>query len=81
MQKQYAYLAADAVDSFALEERRISGLTVGIDEQAYNRIAVELDAFRRKIAAIVSDVQYYDRVYRLNLHLFPLSRPLGEKDA
>ena len=81
MQKQYAFLAADSLDSFPPEETRISGLTVGIDEQAFNLIAVELDTFRRKIAAIVSKVEDYDRVYRLNLHLFPLSKNLGEKDV
>ena len=81
MQKQFAFLAADAVDTFPPEERHISGLTVGVNERAYNKLLAELDAFRRKIAAIVSDVDDYDRVYRLNLHLFPLSRKAGETDV
>ena len=81
MQKQFAYLAADAVDTFPPEERHISGLTVGVNERAYNKLLAELDAFRRKIAAIVSDVDDYDRVYRLNLHLFPLTRKPGDKDV
>lgn len=81
MQKQYAYLAADAVDSFPPESRHISGLTIGIDARAFERLLVELHEFRRKIASIVSDVEDYDRVYRLNLHLFPLSNPIGEKDV
>ena len=81
MQKQFAYLAADAVDSFSPEERHISGLTVGIDERAYNKLIAELDSFRRKIAAIVSEVEDYDRVYRLNLHLFPLTRKPGDEDV
>ena len=81
MQKQFAYLAADAVDSFMPEERHISGLTVGIDERAYNKLISELNSFRRKIAAIVSEVDDYDRVYRLNLHLFPLTRKPGNEDV
>lgn len=78
MQKQFAFLAADALDSFKGDERNISGMTVGIDRKAYERIAVELAAFREKIAAIVSEVENYDRVYRLNLHLFPLSQKKGD---
>jgi uncharacterized protein (TIGR02147 family) len=74
MQKQFARLAADALDECSLEERHISGLTIGISQRAYERIALELEAFRRKVAAIVSADAEYDRVYRLNLQLFPLNR-------
>ena len=74
MQKQLALLAADALDSIPKEDRNISGLTFGADEKAYERIVDEANKFRRTVMDIVSNVKKYDRVYRLNLQLFPLSR-------
>ena len=80
MQKQYAGLAVDALDNFSRDERHISGMTMGLDRRAYERIALELDAFRKRVASIVSEVESYDCVYRLNLQLFPLSKQVGEKN-
>lgn len=74
MQKQLALLAADALDSIPKEDRNISGLTFGADEKAYERIVDETNKFRRTVMDIISNVKKYDRVYRLNLQLFPLSR-------
>lgn len=78
MQKQYAGLAVDALDNFSRDERHISGMTMGLDRRAYERIALELDAFRKRVASIVSEVESYDCVYRLNLQLFPLSKKKGD---
>jgi len=80
MQKQYAHLAAEALERYSRDYRHISGMTMGLDREAYERLAAELDAFRKKVADIVSNVKNYDRVYRLNLQLFPLSKQVGEKN-
>ena len=80
MQKQYAQLAAEALERYSREYRHVSGLTMGLDREAYERLAAELDAFRKKVAEIVSNVKSYDRVYRMNLQLFPLSKQVGEKN-
>ena len=80
MQKQYAQLAAEALERYSREYRHISGMTMGLDREAYERLAAELDAFRKKVADIVSNVKSYDRVYRMNLQLFPLSKQVGEKN-
>ncbi|MBR3071902.1 TIGR02147 family protein [Fibrobacter sp.] len=79
MQKQYAHLAADALERYSREYRHISGMTMGLDREAYERLAAELDAFRKKVAEIVSNVKSYDRVYRMNLQLFPLSKKVGDE--
>ena len=80
MQKQYAHLAADALERYTRDYRHISGMTMGLDREAYERLTRELDAFRKKVAEIVSNVKSYDRVYRMNLQLFPLSKQVGEKN-
>ena len=74
MQKQFALLAADALDTIPKEDRNVSGLTFGADEKTYERIEFEVNKFRRTIMDIISKAKKYDRVYRLNLQLFPLSR-------
>lgn len=81
LQKQLAMLAADAIDYTSREDRNISGLTFGVDEKTLWHLSEEVDRFREKVKSILSKVESYDRVYRLNLQLFPLSSPLGEKDA
>ncbi len=80
MQKQYANLASDALSRFSRRERHISGVTMGLDKEAYERLTEELDAFRKKVADIVSNVKNYDRVYRLNLQLFPLSKKVEKNE-
>ena len=80
MQKQYAQLAAEALERYPREYRHISGMTMGLDREAYERLATELDAFRKKVADIVSNVKNYDRVYRLNLQLFPLSKKVEKNE-
>lgn len=80
MQKQYAHLAADALERYSREYRHISGMTMGLDREAYERLAAELDAFRKKVAEIVSNVKSYDRVYRMNLQLFPLSKKVEKNE-
>lgn len=74
MQKQLALLAADALDNAPREDCNISGLTFGVDERTFWHLSEELDRFRHKVMDILSHVEGYDRVYRLNLQLFPLSR-------
>ena len=74
MQKQFALLAADALDTIPNVDRNVSGLTFGADEKTYERIEDEVNKFRRTIMDIISKAKKYDRVYRLNLQLFPLSR-------
>ena len=80
MQKQYAHLAADALERYSRDYRHISGMTMGVDRRAYERIAAALDEFRKKVAEILSDVDEYDRVYRLNLQLFPLSKKVEKNE-
>lgn len=80
LQKQFSKMAASAVDEFSASERSLSGMTVGLDRSAYERIEKEIAGFRKRIESIVSEVKKYDRVYRMNLHLFPLSRKLEEDE-
>lgn len=76
MHKKMASLAESAVDKFPAEERRITGVTLGIGEDVYGRIADELDSFCRKIVCIANESKNINQVYRLNLQFFPLTRKI-----
>jgi uncharacterized protein (TIGR02147 family) len=76
MHRQMARLAEKAVEAFPVTERNFSGMTVAVNRAAYAQIVSELDLCRKKIAAIVSAAEDCDRVYRVNLQLFPLTKEI-----
>lgn len=78
LQLQMAELAVDALRNENAEDRNITGLTIGITRENYERIVAELAECRRRIVAIATETDKTDEVYRLNMQLFPLTN-LGEK--
>lgn len=82
MHRQMGELAVRALDEIPVKERDISGLTLGISENAFYRITKEIADFRRRITSIVMEDSGESRVYRLNLQLFPLTKDFkGGQDA
>lgn len=85
MQRQMGEFAMRALDALPLSERSMSGLTLGLTKRAYERINQEIAEFRKKIVAIATEEDGMEDVYRLNLHLFPLTQlgeaPTGSLDA
>lgn len=77
MHRQMGELAVEALDKVPFKERDISGMTMGISATAYDRIQKELADFRRRIAAIVMEDEGAERVYRMNLQLFPLTKSMA----
>ena len=75
MQRQMGEFALKALD-LPLSERDMSGLTLGLTRQAYERVRKELAECRRRIVAIATEDEATERVYRLNLQLFPMSENL-----
>lgn len=70
-----------ALDKTSVEERQIYGVTVGVSRECYDVLVAEMAAFRDRVVAIVNRDTSSDRVYQMNLQLFPLTRQLdsGEK--
>lgn len=68
-------LAAQSIDTTPPDQRNVSGLTLGISKQSYARIVEKLNAFRKEIAQIADEDPQADRVYQLQLLLFPLTHP------
>ncbi len=72
-QKENLRLADEALDHIAPEDRDISTLTAGISQSCFRELKREIQSFRRHIAHLVSQDKGQDRVYQLNLQLFPLT--------
>jgi uncharacterized protein (TIGR02147 family) len=73
MHREMASFAEEAIDRYAPSERNFTGLTMGISAEDYGKIVQELDACRKKITQIALNSRGTERVYRLNLQLFPLT--------
>lgn len=74
MHRQMGNLAVRALDEIPVDERDVSGLTMGISENAYYKITKEIEDFRHRVSAIALEDSGNERVYRLNVQLFPLTK-------
>jgi uncharacterized protein (TIGR02147 family) len=72
-QKEVMALATEAFDTFGSENINISTLTLGISDVTKVLIKEELAAFRNKIASLAEKDTTPNRVFQLNVQLFPLS--------
>jgi uncharacterized protein (TIGR02147 family) len=72
-QKEIMKLAQGAFDRFASDSLNMSTMTLGISEGTLARIKEELAAVRNKIAGLAENDASADRVFQLNIQLFPMS--------
>lgn len=80
-QKEACTLAAGALDSIPPEERDISTVTLSLNEEGLNRLRDSLATLRREIIEVAASCDSVDRVYQINLQLFPVSVKIsGEKE-
>jgi uncharacterized protein (TIGR02147 family) len=65
--------AQKAIEEFPTTERDIQSLTVGISKQTFSLVKQEMQEFFSRVVRIVDDEKNADRVYNINVHLFPMS--------
>lgn len=73
--QQNLTVAQDAMDRFGRDERNLSTLAFGCDEDTYKELVEMVRRFRREILAKVGQCQKPNRVFQLGMQLFPLSDP------
>ena len=78
LQRQMGGFAIKAID-LPLSERTMSGFVLGLTERSYERIRKEMADFYRRVVAIATEEDETERVYRMNMQLFPLSKRLESK--
>lgn len=73
--QQNLNVATTAIDRFEREERNLSTLAFGCDEDTYKELVEMVRRFRREVLAKVGQCQKPNRVFQLGMQLFPLSDP------
>lgn len=70
-------LVKRSIDRHPAPARDISGVTMSLSREGFQRIKSELQAFRKKVMAIASEDRDEELVYQLNLHFIPLTKARG----
>lgn len=80
LNRHLSVMGTEAVDRFPPTERDITSLTIGISKKSYSLIKEEIQEFKNRVIRIVDDDKESNRVYNLNVHLFPLSEKSKKKN-
>lgn len=70
-------LASESIDRDGPKDRHISGLTLGISQEGYDRIVERINAFRKEIALIAEEDQGADKVFQMQFALFQVGGKKG----
>ncbi len=68
-------LSRNALHHFDFKQREISGLTISINQEDFEKVKEEIKQFRRQINLKYSSSQA-DDVYQMNIQFFPLTRKI-----
>lgn len=74
-QMKTAELAKDAIQNYPKEIREFSTLTLSISQETFESIRERVKCFRQELLQIAKQDTQADRVYHLNVHLFPFTLP------
>jgi len=74
--RQLHALGVQALESFPVEERNLSWVTLSISDKAREEILTELRTFRARVLEIAARDPHPTRVHQLTLMLHPLSQRL-----
>ena len=80
MNRQMALFAAETLDSVPADERFVSGITMGVSDDAFGKIVEALRKCREQVQSIIFNDDKVERVLRLNLQLFPLTERIGDTE-
>jgi uncharacterized protein (TIGR02147 family) len=73
---EYFRLAIAASENIGPENRTLSCATVALSKEAYDKVARILDTLHEQVVALASQGGTPDKIYQMNLQLFPLSTSL-----
>jgi uncharacterized protein (TIGR02147 family) len=72
--RQSLELAIRSINKTPADQRDISGVTMSVSQDSFNKIKNEIKAFRKKIISIAENDSNEDRVVQFNMQLFPLTK-------
>jgi len=71
--KDVITLGADAIDRFSKPERDIRSVTLGLSQEGFELLKKRMESFWQELLDMGMAERDIDRVYQINLQLFPLS--------
>jgi len=77
-QKSTMELASRSLDTVPTAQRDISTITMNIDAETLGDLKILVREFQENVAKLVENASRSDRVYHLNIQLFPLSTLPGD---
>jgi uncharacterized protein (TIGR02147 family) len=67
-------LAREAIERFTPEERDIRSVTLGVSTEGYTEVKKRLEAFWKELLVYAETQKNVDRIFQINMQLFPLSK-------
>jgi uncharacterized protein (TIGR02147 family) len=77
--REFITLAQDAMEKLPVDSRHISGVTVLMSAEGFERIAAGFDALRENIIAEALKDDKKEKVFQFNFQAFPLSKAFAER--
>lgn len=78
MHKEMGNMALRAIDRYSANERFFTGVTLGVNEEAYQRIVDEISTCCKKVAEIANEYKNINQVYHINFQVFPCTNKIKE---
>lgn len=77
--KNVIALARESIERFDSTERDIRSVTLGISSAGYEEVKNRMEAFWKELLSFANTQETLDRVYQVNMQLFPLSKKTEKK--
>jgi uncharacterized protein (TIGR02147 family) len=75
-QKESLALAGRALEEVRKDVRDISTITMSLDDKGFERVRDRVRAFQEEIVGIAASCDRVNKVYQVNLQIFPLSKAI-----
>ena len=79
--RKTAQLAAESFDRHTRQERTITSCTVSLSEEHFQMLKRESADLRKRALELAVEPDSANRVYQLNIHLFPVSKSIKKEDV
>jgi uncharacterized protein (TIGR02147 family) len=74
-------LAAEAIERFKADERDIRSVTLGVSQTGFTEVKRRMEAFWKELLSYADTQKTSDRIYQINMQVFPVSESMAGNDA
>jgi uncharacterized protein (TIGR02147 family) len=78
--RKTAFLAAESFDRHTRQERAITSCTLTLSEEHFKLLKQEIADLRKRALELAEEPIVANRVYQMNMQLFPVSKPIKKAD-